>query len=334
MERKNDPAGVGVVVRNLTRAVDNRPLWAQLNITSRCNLDCAYCTEHDNTKGDVPFEVLRERIEHCHRLETLHVDLIGGEPLLHPDLSRLLREVTSRGMTTGMTTNGFLLTEDRLLELMDLGVGRLQISVDAVRPKPGIPKSLQTLRSRIEMVARHPVWLWVNTVLCEETLDDVQDIAALCFETGASISFSLVHHRGHLTPFRQPERLRETLDWLRDRQREGKRIATSPFLMEYYRRFLDGEPMAWTCKGGNKAFYVSPEGRFHACCHRPSNLDFLGVTPRLLARNRGAKGCEQACGVDCMLQTSLPFCSTAWVASVLAHEKLASLGARGRALLH
>ena len=44
----------------------------------------------------------------------LHTDLIGGEPLLHPDLDRLLARITGHGMTTGLTTNGFLLTEERL----------------------------------------------------------------------------------------------------------------------------------------------------------------------------------------------------------------------------
>ena len=70
-------------------------------------------------------------------------------------------------MTTGMTTNGFLLTDELLQELIDAGMGRIQISVDALKPKPGTPKSLKTLRKKIEMVARHPIWFRVNTVICE-----------------------------------------------------------------------------------------------------------------------------------------------------------------------
>ena len=48
-----------------------------------------------------------------------------------------MRYVTSHGMTTGMTTNGFLLTEDRLKELIDAGMGRIQISRRRAEPEAG-----------------------------------------------------------------------------------------------------------------------------------------------------------------------------------------------------
>jgi len=52
----------------------------------------------------------------------IHADLIGGEPLLHPDIFPLMRHVVRSGMSTGMTTNGFLLSEDKLDALIDLGM--------------------------------------------------------------------------------------------------------------------------------------------------------------------------------------------------------------------
>src|SRR6185503_11203292 len=106
MSRANDPTSPGALFRSLPRAWDDLPIWAQLNITWKCNLDCVYCTEYDNSKGHVPYEDLVRRIDKCKELGTLHTDLIGGEPMLHPDLKRLMAYVTSLGMTTGMTTNG------------------------------------------------------------------------------------------------------------------------------------------------------------------------------------------------------------------------------------
>src|SRR5689334_6071159 len=111
MSRLNNPLSPSIILKSLPRAFDDKPLWAQLNITHKCNLDCSYCTEYDNSKDHVPYDVLTRRIDHCDHLGCLHTDLIGGEPLLHPDVVRLMRYVTQKGMTTGMTTNGFLLTE-------------------------------------------------------------------------------------------------------------------------------------------------------------------------------------------------------------------------------
>ena len=81
-----NPLLADFVLRALPRAVDARPLWAQLNITLRCNLDCAYCTEYDNSHGRCPLRsgLLDDR--QVPELGVLHADLIGGEPLLHPDL--------------------------------------------------------------------------------------------------------------------------------------------------------------------------------------------------------------------------------------------------------
>ena len=73
-------------MRSLPRIFDDLPIWAQLNITWKCNLDCSYCTEYDNSKGHVPYDVLLHRIDKCKELGTLHTDLIGGEPLLHPQV--------------------------------------------------------------------------------------------------------------------------------------------------------------------------------------------------------------------------------------------------------
>jgi len=81
----------------------------------------------------------------------IHTDLIGGEPLLHPDIFPLMRHVVHSGMSTGMTTNGFLLTEDKLDALIDLGMGRIQISIDGLNPSPETP-------SRCEPCATRSTW--------------------------------------------------------------------------------------------------------------------------------------------------------------------------------
>ena len=312
--RINDPVSPAILLRSLPRAFDDLPIWAQLNITWKCNLDCAYCSEYDNSRDHVPYDVLVTRIDKIQSLGTLHCDLIGGEPLLHPDLDRLMRYVTDAGMTTGMTTNGFLLTEDRLKRLIDSGMGRIQMSVDGVNPKPGTPKSLKTLRKKIELVARYrdprwhdPIWFRVNTVICDQTVDEVEAVAAFCFELGVAINFSVVHDRGRLTRTASTARFLDRVRWLKAQKEAGRAISTPFYLIDYYERVLTGQGFDWTCQGGNKCFYVSAEGKFQYCYHVPSTRDLMAVTPAELAGNRGKKGCEDNCGVDCVVHTSLPF---------------------------
>jgi MoaA/NifB/PqqE/SkfB family radical SAM enzyme len=321
---KENPLSLSGLWRGLPRAVDGRPIWAQLNVTRRCNLDCAYCTEYDNQRGDVPFEDLVVRIDKCRELGVLHTDLIGGEPLLHPDLVRLFAEIRGRGMTSGMTTNGFLLTGDKLDRLLDAGLGRLQISVDGVRPTREAPKSLKTLKGKIELCAGRPIWFRVNTVICDETLDQVEEVARFCFERGVGVNFSVVHDRGRLRRRVNNARYLEKIRWLRAEKQAGQPVATPYFLLDYYEQTLNGAPPPWTCMAGQKCFYVSPDGRFRFCAHVPAVADFVAVTAADLANHDRPKGCETNCGVDCVAHTSLPFSS---LRSVLQSEIGGRLGA-------
>jgi MoaA/NifB/PqqE/SkfB family radical SAM enzyme len=295
------------LLRSLPRALDQRPIWAQLNITWRCNLDCSYCTEYDNSKGDVPYAELVRRIDKCRELGVLHTDLIGGEPLLHPDLLRLFQQIKSHGMTSGMTTNGFLLTADKLDRLLEAGLGRLQISVDGLRPTRGTPKSLKTLKGKIDLCAGRPIWFRVNTVICDETLDEVEEVARFCFERGVGVNFSVVHERGRLRRRLNNARYLEKIRWLRSEKKAGRPVSTPYFLLDYYEQTLSGAPPDWTCMAGQKCFYVAPDGGFHYCAHVPPAGDFATVTAADLALGGKAKGCESNCGVDCVVHTSLPY---------------------------
>lgn len=181
MKRARNPVSLSGILTGIPRGFDAKPIWAQLNVTWRCNLSCRYCTEYDNSKGHVPASEIYARIDRCKQLGVLHTDLIGGEPLLHPDIFPLMRHVVRSGMSTGMTTNGFLLSEDKLDALIDLGMGRIQISIDCLNPSADTPKSLRTLRNKIEMVARRGLWFYVAAVLCPETLDEVIPLAEHCF---------------------------------------------------------------------------------------------------------------------------------------------------------
>jgi MoaA/NifB/PqqE/SkfB family radical SAM enzyme len=328
MSRVNDPISPAVIMKSLPRAWDDLPIWAQLNITWKCNLDCVYCTEYDNSKGHVPYEELLGRIDRCKELGTLHTDMIGGEPMLHPDLPRLMSYVTKLGMTTGMTTNAFLLTEDRLKELMDAGMGRIQISLDALNPTPGAPKSLKTLRKKIEMVAKYPLWFRVNTVICDQTVDEVQEVAEFCMGLGVPVNFSVVHHRGRLVRSLNNKLFLEKVRWLKEQKLQGRPISTYYYLIDYYEKALEGQPMEWTCQAGSKCFYVSPEGNFHFCYHVAPQMPFDQVTRETLAGNRGKKGCEESCGVDCVLSTSLPYSNRATVAGVQARDLLLQIRSR------
>ena len=65
-----------------------------------------------------------------HRRGIRYLTFQGGEPLLHPDIIRLVSDATATGMRCGLITNGrFLLRH--VDALAEAGLGRLTISIDS-----------------------------------------------------------------------------------------------------------------------------------------------------------------------------------------------------------
>ena len=110
-------------LRSAKRLFDSKPLQCSLYVTDQCNLDCAYCTEYDNSKPHPSLEDLTSWLTHIRDLGTVRVALVGGEPLMHPDIVEIVRRANQLGLSTSLTTNGFLLTKSLVTDLEAAGLG-------------------------------------------------------------------------------------------------------------------------------------------------------------------------------------------------------------------
>jgi len=89
-----------------------------VEITNVCNLNCAFCPKtHRPPRMMRPaeFSAVLDKIAPLTQYLCLH---LMGEPLLHPELSELLRLAHGAGMHVSLTTNGILLPKlsDALLD--------------------------------------------------------------------------------------------------------------------------------------------------------------------------------------------------------------------------
>src|SRR5437899_7667142 len=92
------------------RLFDRKPMQCSLYVTDRCNLDCAYCTEYDNSRPHPSLADLKKWIRKIRDLGTMRIALVGGEPLMHRDIVELVRCGRGLGFATSLLTNPFLLT--------------------------------------------------------------------------------------------------------------------------------------------------------------------------------------------------------------------------------
>jgi len=296
------------VVDGLRRLFDERPIQCTLYVTDRCNLDCAYCTEYDNSRPHPTFEDLSAWLHRIRELGTYRVALVGGEPLMHPDIVRLVRLVRDLGMTPSITTNGFLLTPELVRELEEAGLATLQISVDRMTPHPITRKSFRTVLPKLDLLRDSSIRLHITGVIFEETLDEAREVLRTGMDRGIPSEVRLVHaDPSNRFRVNRGDRARseELLEWMRDRKREGAPIHTSEAILDYQLALLRGEPFDWVCAAGYKIFFVSAQGRFWLCSMRHTDRHILDVTPEEMRSHYHRKDCQDGCGVYCAVSTSM-----------------------------
>lgn len=109
----------------------------QWHITHRCNLRCTHCYQEDYSAFEGRENLLRvlgqfEELTREYGFKG-HINITGGEPMLHPDLYWLLGEASQRGFSTAVLTNGTLLDVKSAQRLKSLGVDYVQVSLDGCR---------------------------------------------------------------------------------------------------------------------------------------------------------------------------------------------------------
>lgn len=286
----------------LSRLFDDRALYCQLIVTRRCNLACGYCNEYDDHSEPVPYEDLVAWIDHTvDELGVTIMDFLGGEPLLHPRLPDLIAHAKSRGCWTNIITNGLLLGPKVVDALNEAGLDSMAVSIDRINPTGYTHKALRPIRRKLEHLREHARFqVETNTVLCEETLDEFEELVGALKALGFPVRTGVVHDQGrlHMNP-----RLEEKLDWFNANFRHW-RIAP---MMDLHRARMRGENPEWKCAGGYKYLYVDEFGIVKACSQVSLREErhVLDMTAADLKANDYHKECEDDCGVSCVIQTSL-----------------------------
>ena len=103
-----------------------------VEITNICNLNCKFCPVDNRKKEYIAyedFEYVLSQIKDYTDLIALHVK---GEPLLHPDLKRLLDSCDKFGLKVNLTTNGTRINELRDILVSSKALRQINISIHSI----------------------------------------------------------------------------------------------------------------------------------------------------------------------------------------------------------
>ena len=207
-------------------------------------------------------EEMFQRIGRLADFGTAMITISGGEPLMHPDLDRIVAYIRERGIVAGLLTNGYLLTEQRIKRLNVAGLEFLQISIDNVNPDEVSMKSLKVLDQKLVLLARFAEFgVNVNSVIGSgiKHPEDAVVITRRASELGFTTSVGIVHNaNGRLKPLSELDQ---------GIYRTIKSIGTQNYglLNRFEKNLVQGKPNDWRCRAGARYLYIDENGLVHYC---------------------------------------------------------------------
>lgn len=167
-----------------------------LQVLFRCNFRCRHCFHGEalnrrdimSTADVAPLLALFRR-----RYDTDTVCLLGGEPLLHPDLDEILKEARTLGFRTEICTNGF--GKQDILNRCRPYLDHLRVSLDGTQEVHDLlrrPGSFAAARRTLRWAAREQLEAGVT---CTLTGNNVETIPALIEQLATLRVEELVIHR-------------------------------------------------------------------------------------------------------------------------------------------
>jgi len=283
----------------------DHPFLAHIIPMRRCNLDCTYCNEFDDTSKPVPLDELKKRLDILAGMGTSVITISGGEPLMHPELDDAIRHIRKRGMIAGLITNGFFLNKERIERLNEAGLEHLQISIDNVVPDEVSKKSLKTLDGRLEMLSEWAIFqVNINSVLGSgvKNSEDALRIAHRALELGFTSTVGIIHdHGGQLKPL--VERDQEIFEEI---MTLGKRSFSR--FNHFQHNVARGREHDWKCRAGARYLYVCEDGLVHWCSQQRGypGVPLEDYTAEMRQREfLTHKGCAPRCTVSCVQQVGI-----------------------------
>lgn len=162
------------------------PTTVHLSLTEACNLDCPACYVVKSEEPPLNTSQVEQLINELAEMKVFQLAIGGGEPFLRKDLGHLVRYARQRGLVPNVTTNGTLLTRERLAEIRGF-VGQIQLSLNGYDAESHeahrTPGSFEKTLSAMRLLREMDMAFGVNILVTRGS--DFSRTARLAIEQGA-----------------------------------------------------------------------------------------------------------------------------------------------------
>lgn len=195
-----------------------RLLTMEIEFTLACNYHCPYCyaTENGLPPDELSEEEIRSVLKQAQEMGARKIIILGGEPLIYPNLKQMIDYIGELDMAVEIFTNGELLT-DELAEFFKSRNCRMVVKLNSFKEevhdrmtgrKGSLAIAMRTIERLQDAGYRDMTdMLCVSTVLSTENLEEAPELWQFLRSKGISPYFECLTPQG---------RLKENMDLLPD----------------------------------------------------------------------------------------------------------------------
>ncbi len=263
--------------------LQNKPAFAGVLMTHRCNLKCKFCVFWKR-----PIEVEKEMSieDHkrfsliCKKIGVRAINLAGGEPLIRKDLFEIVKIYTQDHIVI-INSNGTLINEDNARKLWEAGVDVMNISIDAFdeemhdnfRGKGVYQKAMKSIEYLKNARTRKDQRISIQAIYSPQVADQFDDFLSFCDKE--NIEFAC-------NPYRPDDNHQINLDFptnysadhLFKLKQKHSSFKISEYTIQKTGEFIKNGNVP-DCKAGKQFFMIDPYGNIVICENYVEEKDVL-----------------------------------------------------------
>lgn len=217
-------------------------------ITRSCNLSCVHCraaAEFGHYEGELSLDQIKAVVDDIVTISNPIFILTGGEPLMRPDIWKIVDHIHEAGGMPVIGTNATMITDEIATKMAEHRIPRISVSIDfptaeghdTFRGQPGCFD--QTIEG-IKIAKRHGIGVQINTTVTTRNAEYIEEIHDLAESLGVDAFhiFMLVPTgRGAdiLAEELPPEDYERVLAWAYERQKTSPLHFKPTDAPHYYR---------------------------------------------------------------------------------------------------
>ena len=244
-----------------------------IELTENCPLRCRHCYVNAGKGATLPLGSVSKILEEANTFCLEHIQLTGGEPLIHPNFFEILDMVCSMGVTTHIFTSGYIMN-DVLVQRLKTYASKniiLQVSVDGLEEYHdsfrGVKGCFRRTIGFIKEMVNSGFKVIAGLCVATQTYDEIKELCQLLKRIGvASIRIGAISDRG-----RAENKLASNTDSMLNVKQIQAQLSSEEdtetfkvIFTEDSQRIKDSE-YSHNCGMGQTVIKISPTGNVSPC---------------------------------------------------------------------